>query len=171
MDVLFSNPAMIAYLALLCILVIVFLISATHKPPEVEKLRHGKLRMNVFFLLHECGDIKWKEKDQPRRVPIRSELHLKNPAVHLKLKERVDKTPINTVIRITNYAWEIVEDLEFCRLLPPGWEPVAAFHFINGVCVIRYMRIVKEGEEPDSSYKDLYISTADGHVIYIKGSG
>lgn len=169
MEALFSDLYTVFCILLVCVFFFAFVRFLLQKPEE-EKLRYEKLRIGVFSLPHECGDITWKVKDQRHHRPIRKNVAYKHRALQKLVKTRVEKTPINTTIRITNFAWDILQDLEFCNLLAADWEPVLALHHVNGICLVRYMKIPPKEGPPDTSYKDLYFSTEDGHVVYWKPS-
>ncbi len=163
---LLSDP--IAVFLFIMILVSVAYWCYKHNSKPEEKLRHDPLRIGIFSLPHQCGDVTWKEKDKLHRVQISTAESYRNKALQKLVKKRVTTTPINNNIRITNYANDIVEDLELCNLIPIGWEPVLALLHTNGVCMVRYKkRPVKDApENPD--FKDVYFSTEDGHIIYFK---
>lgn len=142
-------------------------VSGKKKPPE-EKLRYPALKKGVTFFYHECGNITWwvpKEK-KPRLIRIYTEKAYDNRGLQKLAREHVSKTPLNTTVRITNYARDLVDDLVLAGLLEPNWEPMAAFHFVNGIVMVRYMETPKEKEEHKGAHKDLYFAASDGHLIH-----
>ena len=157
---------LIVFLFLILIIVIIYVVFRDSKPEE--KLRYENMSKGVFFLPNECGDIVTKKDGQVRHLKLITATKYKNKALQKQVKERVTHTPINTNIRITNYANDIVEDLEFCRLLPQGWEPVFALHYTNSICMIRYKKRLPKDAEEDPDYKDVFFSTVDGHIVHFK---
>ena len=171
MEALFTD-ILLVILFLTIIVLIVYVLIFKGKPEE--KLRYDKMRKGVIFLPNECGDVVWKQKEQERRVQINKATRYNNKALQKLVKNKVEKTPIDTAVRITNYANDILDDLEFCRLLPQGWEPVLALHYINSVCMVRYKKRppkdAPKNAPKSTDYKDVYFSTEDGHIIHFKPS-
>lgn len=171
MKALFTDILIVA-LFLIIIGLLAYVLLFKGKPEE--KLRYDKLRKGVFFLPNECGAVVWKQNDQERRVEINKATNYKQKVLQRSVKARVEKTPINTSVRITNYANDILDDLEFCRLLPQGWEPVLALHYVNSVCMVRYKKRppkdAPKNAPKSTDYKDVYFSTEDGHIIHFKPS-
>lgn len=158
------------FIALLLFALLFALVCVWLKTPKEEKLRYGKLRIGVFTLPHECGSLTRTIKNKPQKLELTKSVAYKHKVLQNLVKTRVEITPINTTIRITNFAWDILQDLEFCKLLPTGWEPVLALQHAGGICLVRYMKIPPKEGPADTAYKDLYFSTEDGHVIYWKPS-
>ena len=168
MEALFSDTLIIVLFLAIVGSTILFLLIVKGKPEE--ELRYGKMHAGVFLLPNECGDIVWKKQNREHCVKINKTTKYKNKALQRLVKAKVSIKPINNPIRITNYANDILEDLEFCRLLPQGWEPVLGLHYTNSVCMVRYKKRVPKDAKPTPDYKDLYFSTEDGHIIHFKPS-
>ena len=150
------------------IALIIFLSKVFKDEPPKESLRHPKLRDGVVFFSHECGNITWKDKDGPHCIHIKPDILLKHKALQRKVKEYITHTPLNTDIRITNYAWDLTDALELSGHLKPMWDPVAAYHFCNGVVMVRYMERTRKDHPPSKEKKDLYFAASDGHLIHFK---
>ncbi|MBR6825870.1 MAG: hypothetical protein IKM59_04905 [Oscillospiraceae bacterium] len=152
------------------VLIILFLIglilyAACKSPPE-EALRYPEMKNKVTLFTHECGHITWKEKKKERRIEIHPEKKLDNRRLQYKAMELVTHTPINTMIRITNYAWDLCECLRNANYLPANWEPVGAYQFCNGIVMVRYMEKPPEKGKANTDSKDLYFASSDGHLIH-----
>lgn len=171
MKALFTD-ILIVILFLAIILLLGYVLFFKQKPEE--KLRYDNMRKGIFFLPNECGAVVWKQDNQERRVEINQATTYKKNVLQNLVRPKVEKTPINNAVRITNYANDILDDLEFCRLLPQGWEPVLALHYINSVCMVRYEKRPQKDAPKDApkstDYKDVYFSTEDGHIIHFKPS-
>lgn len=161
------DPSLVAFIFLaLFVIGIAFLLNQSSQPKEVQ--RHTDLKNGVVFFSHECGNITWTEKKQSFRIPLSPGEKMKGKTLQEKVKSRVPKTPVNSKLRITDYAWDLVEVLTDEGLLPKDWEPVGAYHFCNGVVMVRYMEKPKDDGKTGTAKKDLYFSTEDGHLIYLK---
>ncbi len=161
------DPAVFIGIGILLIFV-VFAIHLITAYGSKETQRYPDLKEKVIFFSHECGDITWTVKKQPYRISLKPKEAIKNKSLQQKAKDRVAECPINTKLRITNYVWDLVEVLTSCDLLPPNWIPMGAYCFCNGVVMVRYKEKPPEKGEANPAIKDLYFSTADGHLIYFK---
>jgi hypothetical protein len=62
----------------------------------------------------------------------------------------------------------MVDGLNLAFLLPRDWYPVGAYHFNDGIVMVRYMERPPEKGDPNTAVKDLYFAASDGHIIYWK---
>lgn len=161
------EPASIALIGLVVFAFIVFIATAINESSK-EKQRYPDLKNHVVFFSHACGDIIWMVNKREHRIVLSPNKSMKSPSLQKAIKKCVDKNPINTKLRITNFVWDLVEPLREFDLLGENWEPVAAYVFCNGVCMARYMEKPPEKGKASTAKKDLYFSTADGHLIYLK---
>lgn len=133
-----------------------------------ETLRHPNLRDGVVFFSHNCGNITKTVKKQSYTISLAPTERLEHSKLQNRARDHVSHTPINTMLRITNYAWDLAEVLESTGHLDKLWDPVGAYHFGNGVVMVRYMERPREGVKVSEAEKDLYFATSDGHIIYFK---
>lgn len=161
------EPSTVVLISLGFLAFIVLLI-AVNSESSKEKQRYPDLKNHVVLFSHACGDIIWTENKREHRIVLCPGKSMKSPSLQKAVKKCVDKTPINTKIRITNYVWDLVGTLQEFDLLKENWEPAAAYVFCNGVCMVRYMEKPPEKGKASTAKKDLYFSTADGHLIYLK---
>lgn len=162
------HPAWFFLVGIPIVLLFVTLIANSSDSSPRESLRYPKLQDGVIFFSHECGDITWQENKQLRRIPLSPNKAIEHRALQRKVKEYISHTPIHTDVRITNYAWDLTDALNLANLLPEMWDPVAAYHFCNGVVMVRYMERPPENGTRGTAVKDLYFATSDGHLIYFK---
>lgn len=155
---------LIGLLLLFFVSVICLLIS--FRPTETQ--RYSDLKNAVTFFSHECGDITWKVKRQSYRISLKPGKSMDGKALQKEVKKHVTHAPINTKIRITNYAWDLANVLISFDLLPEKWEPVGAYSYCNGVVMVRYMEKPPAKGPANTAFKELYFSAADGHLIYLK---
>ena len=144
------------------------IVKATEDKTPKETLRHPKLRDGVVVFSHDCGNINGKRQTKDPFINLQPDATLAKKALQRKVKEYITHTPINTELRITNYAWDLTDALELANLLDDYWDPVAAFYFANGVVMVRYMERPREGVKVSDEKKDLYFAASDGHLIYFK---
>lgn len=156
----------IGFCIFLMFIVVSTALITSRKPKETQ--RYPDLKEKVIFFSHECGNITWTENKRPHLISLKPSESIKNPTLQNKAKDLVDKRPIDTKLRITNYAWDLVDTLKSFDLLPENWEPVSAYCFCNGVVMVRYMEKPPIKGPANTAIKDLYFSTADGHLIYFK---
>ena len=148
------------------ILFAVILVALDNSPSETQ--RYPDLKNNVIFFSHECGNITWFVKNKKHSISLSPSESMDRPGLQKKVAKYVDRTPIQNKLRITNYAWDLVELFTEYDLLPKNWEPVGAYSFCNGVVMIRYMEKIPEKGKPNAAVKDLYFNANDGHLIYFK---
>ena len=151
-----------------CLVLAGIFIKAIADHAAKEDFRHPKLRDGIVVFSHNCGSIVCKEKDGDRSVTLSPDTVHPNHWLQQRVKSYVSHTPINTELRITNYAWDLTDALELANLLDDYWDPVAAFYFANGVVMVRYMERPREGVKVSDEKKDLYFAASDGHLIYFK---
>ena len=158
------TEAWIALGVLALIIFIAFCIDQNSKPSQAkESLRHPKLLRDVHFLHHSCGELILEDKSRS----IRTDRSYKHPELQGFVKAKVEHLPLNTTVRITNLAWEILPGLQTYSLVGSSWEPIAAYHHGGNVVMIRYGQISlnNKKEKTVGDTKDLFLSTKDGHII------
>ena len=143
-------------------------VNASRDNTPKETLRHPKLRDGVVVFTHNCGNISWMEKNREHSINLQPNAAVTHKGLQRKVKEYITHTPINTELRITNYAWDLTDALELVRFLDDYWDPVAAFYYANGVVMVRYMERPREGVRVSDEKRDLYFAASDGHIIYYK---
>ncbi len=152
----------------LALLVFIVAVAANGNNTPAESLRHPKLRDGVVVFSHNCGNITWTEKNQPRAIILSPDIKLENRGLQKKIREYITHTPLNTEIRITNYAWDLTDALELTGHLDDYWDPVGAYCFGNEVVMVRYMERPREGVKVSDKPRDLYFAADDGHLIYFR---
>ena len=158
--------AEIALLAIAGLLFFCLLLALSQKEPKEEQ-RYPDLKNAVVFFFHECGNITWKEKGKDRSIALSPGKALSQKLLQKEIASRVEKTPINTKLRITNFAWELLAPLTEADVLPANWEPIGAYHFCNNIVMIRYKEKPPKKGPANQAIKDLYFNTGDGHLIHM----